>query len=640
MTLRSSAVLGAIFQRFGSRANIIGTGCLLALVATAIAAGLAADLYRQAVAARRQELSQFATLVAEVAERSLQAIDLAQADVLQELRQRRLSTVAELMEYATSASFHAQLQRRFAALPQADSLLIADANGQLLNDSQAWPVPLINIAGQPYFRNARADPGQDGVLSQVLPNHTNGATTVFVVRRITAPNGDFLGVVLGSARLSYFEALYRAVQAGDDTSISLALRDGTLVVRYPAAPSLIGRQFTDLAMPSNTAVQNVEGPSPIDGKWRVVSMRALTHYPATVAVSIERAAMLAPWRTEAILLALAAASLDLALAGGVALMLRQMRVQRQAADAVRVEADNESQREREIAALDTQAAADRAGILSSLATEFERQVGDISRAVAVQAGQVQSSAIALARFATDTTARTRNAAAEAAASAADVNTISAQTEALSESIEAVSRQASQGAAVVTAAAAAARDADATMATLTRSASHIGQIVNMISGFAQKTNLLALNATIEAARGGDAGRGFAVVAAEVKILSKAVSEATEDIKRQIGGIQAATLRTAAAMQKIRHFVTTIEDIASHITLTMEHHRTATRIIADSIIHTAGGAHLLSDHIGDANCAAIETGVTAADMQIVASNLADQADALRTASDAFLAQVATG
>jgi methyl-accepting chemotaxis protein len=178
-----------------------------------------------------------------------------------------------------------------------------------------------------------------------------------------------------------------------------------------------------------------------------------------------------------------------------------------------------------------------------------------------------------------------------------------------------------------------------MATLTRSVGHIGQIVNMISGIAQRTNLLALNATIQAARAGEAGRGFAVVAAEVKTLSKAVSEATEDIKRQIDGIQAATLQTAGAMQKIRSFVTTIEDIASHITLTMEHHRSATQTIASSISHTAGGAHLLSDHIGDASSAAIETGVTAAGMQVVASSLSDRADALRTASEAFLMQFTT-
>jgi methyl-accepting chemotaxis protein len=314
-----------------------------------------------------------------------------------------------------------------------------------------------------------------------------------------------------------------------------------------------------------------------------------------------------------------------------------MRVQRQVAEATRLEAARESRRALDRAAIETQAATDRAGILSNLATAFEQRVGHISRAVAAEAGQVQTSATALTGLAGDTTERTRSAAAEAASGAADVNTIAEATEALSESIEAVSLQADRGAEIITAAAAAARGADATMATLTHSAAHIGQIVNMISGFARRTHLLALNATIEAARAGEAGRGFAVVAAEVKTLSKAVSEATEDIKRQIGGIQGATTQTAVAMQQIRGFVTTIESIASDITHTMEEHRTATQTIAGSISQAAGGAHVLSDHIGDASRAAVETGVTAVDMQGVAQTLADQADALRTASEHFLTQV---
>ncbi len=57
---------------------------------------------------------------------------------------------------------------------------------------------------------------------------------------------------------------------------------------------------------------------------------------------------------------------------------------------------------------------------------------------------------------------------------------------------------------------------------------IRNVAHRINGIAAKTNLLALNATIEAARAGDAGRGFAVVAGEVKALSGATREATDQI----------------------------------------------------------------------------------------------------------------
>jgi len=70
---------------------------------------------------------------------------------------------------------------------------------------------------------------------------------------------------------------------------------------------------------------------------------------------------------------------------------------------------------------------------------------------------------------------------------------------------------------------------------------VGEILEMITGIADQTNLLALNAAIEAARAGEHGRGFAVVADEVKKLAQRTKEATANVNQVMGGFNVSAVQ---------------------------------------------------------------------------------------------------
>ncbi|MBJ6975936.1 methyl-accepting chemotaxis protein [Vibrio cholerae] len=107
--------------------------------------------------------------------------------------------------------------------------------------------------------------------------------------------------------------------------------------------------------------------------------------------------------------------------------------------------------------------------------------------------------------------------------------------------------------------------DAAMSELNQRVTSIREMVDMISGIADSTNLLALNAAIEAARAGEQGRGFAVVADEVRKLASDTSKQTTNIRDMMNELVNAASKSRQAVDESRKEMVTAlqssEDVKS-------------------------------------------------------------------------------
>ncbi|MEZ8786797.1 methyl-accepting chemotaxis protein [Vibrio splendidus] len=108
--------------------------------------------------------------------------------------------------------------------------------------------------------------------------------------------------------------------------------------------------------------------------------------------------------------------------------------------------------------------------------------------------------------------------------------------------------------------------------LAKNNSNITEILSVIEGISEQTNLLALNAAIEAARAGEQGRGFAVVADEVRNLASRTQSSVGEIRAVIDKVHAGTQDVVEAIQEgnilandtALHVQNAVEDLGSIFT----------------------------------------------------------------------------
>jgi diguanylate cyclase (GGDEF)-like protein/PAS domain S-box-containing protein len=251
--------------------------------------------------------------------------------------QREAAAQAQLEKLATPEAFRAQMSTRdlHQALKAKASghndvagVNVFDANGRLINSSESWPVPGVDISDRAYFKTFKSGTVSPTILIELLRSRFSDDWATVIAYQVTAPNGAFLGVITRAITPASFEKFFASLTLGEGGAISMYHRDGTLLARYPHVEEMIGSNFTSGPVHRQVLSKADHGTirltSPIDGIDRLASARALSEFPISVIATTTVSAALADWREQTrFLIAIAAVSV-LLIAGMLFLVVRKL----------------------------------------------------------------------------------------------------------------------------------------------------------------------------------------------------------------------------------------------------------------------------------------------------------------------------
>jgi methyl-accepting chemotaxis protein len=217
------------------------------------------------------------------------------------------------------------------------------------------------------------------------------------------------------------------------------------------------------------------------------------------------------------------------------------------------------------------------GEVEQQAGRVQRVSGESNQAVASQLGQIEQVATAMNEMSA-TAQEVARSAAVAVDSAQQVNQQSVSGRQMVETqVGSIQRLAGE--------------IDTSVAVINQLAvdsASISQVLDVIKGIAEQTNLLALNAAIEAARAGEQGRGFAVVADEVRNLAKRTQQSTAEIESMIARLQGGVGAAVKAMGGSHQMADSSVSESAKVQLALENILGAVGMIVDQNQQIAAAA----------------------------------------------------
>jgi diguanylate cyclase (GGDEF)-like protein len=186
-----------------------------------------------------------------------------------------------------------------ARAPGVESIALVDQRGEIANSSSGSTSSNQLIDPQ-LFAHFAANDDATGLVGRPVQVATGGEWTATMARRVNSADGKFAGIALAILSLHQLEEFYK-VAMPPNRSVTMARRDGVILVRYPPLANAVGAIVPNLAQWS-AAVAQGGGTYVSEGKSGqeplVASVNPLRDLPFVVEATVLERYALADWHKQ------------------------------------------------------------------------------------------------------------------------------------------------------------------------------------------------------------------------------------------------------------------------------------------------------------------------------------------------------
>ena len=214
-------------------------------------------------------------------------------------------------------------------------IAVTDASGRIVLTSDPETMALADLGDLPEFHTHRADPNAGLIVVGPLRSRATGRSILRLTRRIDGPDGAFSGIASGAVFVDDVQAMFERLRISAGSTINIFLSDGTLVVRAPFDPRLIGRSIAGGEPYRYFREQGrgrYLGRAQLDGRERLFAFASPEGVPLIITVNVSAESIREAWIDKACIVAALLVCLS-ALTFGLTVLLQREIARRAAREA-------------------------------------------------------------------------------------------------------------------------------------------------------------------------------------------------------------------------------------------------------------------------------------------------------------------